>query len=184
MNLGLEDYGSDADSDNDNDNDNDNETPKLKLTPKPSNVKAKRPKKISIGLPTLTAEADEDLDERPPAKKPRLGSGAGSSSLLSMLPAPKQKAPILPPPERVLGGGRGPGLVFNMPVETTGESESDPTSSAFLLPPSLKKGRANISLEESSRTKPAPPLPPSAPVVDFFSLGPCSLLCPWNDNYS
>ncbi|KAJ3486585.1 hypothetical protein NLI96_g4142 [Meripilus lineatus] len=166
--------------------------------------KAKKTKKIAIGLPSLpddeTSNTD-DIDNRP-AKKPRLGAGAGSSGLLSMLPAPKNKAPVPSAPERVLGGGRGPGLVFNTrPTSTTNsqqsatveevEEEEDqndytneaPSGSSILeevketkptlpfLPPSLVKGRANISVEEK-HTKPSfTPKPNAAPTIDFFSLG-------------
>ena len=166
--------------------------------------KTKRgPKKITIGIPTLSGDSKDDAseeDERPALKKPRLdsGKGAGASALFSMLPAPKQKGPPLaPPPERVLGGGKGPGLVFNPTssrITHTGsaidgdeaELESAPislnrdqedaaptTSSVVFLPPSLKKGRTNISLEEGK----APSQPTAAPkvsaplAVDFFSLG-------------
>lgn len=165
--------------------------------PAPKSKKA--PKKITIGLPTLPADSskDEDVDDQPPAKKPRIESGAGKSALLSMLPAPKNKTPVAP--ERVLGGGQGPGLVFKTasrrPQAATVEAvddEDDEESSARMdnlpstndrileeksaaipfLPPSLMKGKANISVEDK------PELPrsvrthtSSAPTVDFFSLG-------------
>jgi len=214
MMLGIEDYGSDNDSDTE-------PTPippspptkksSLSLPPSKSNStglslpapKLKRgPKKITIGLPSLPGETDdEDKDERPAAKKPRLDSGSGGkgkSSLLSMLPAPKQKVPVAPAPERVLGGGKGPGLVFNTAkpfiapalvdptnddadasaeadldaLTTNGDLEEEPkskTSSVSFLPPSLKKGRSNISVEEGK----APPrsAPKISAAVDFFSLG-------------
>jgi proline-rich protein PRCC len=114
-----------------------------------------------------------------------------------MLPAPKQKVPVMPKPERVLGGGQGPGLVFNisrsapgpptLPVNaeddsndleedlvagTINDASSTPKPATFMLPPSLRKGKANISLEESSMTPISLPKPvSSAPSVDFFSLG-------------
>ncbi|CDO69524.1 hypothetical protein BN946_scf184785.g29 [Trametes cinnabarina] len=91
--------------------------------PKPK----KAPKKITIGLPSLPKDEDghiSDTDERPPAKKPRLGSGAGASGLLSMLPAPKNKAPVAPEAERVLGAGRGPGLVFKTAPTTNALARS------------------------------------------------------------
>ncbi|TFY72654.1 hypothetical protein EVG20_g322 [Dentipellis fragilis] len=157
--------------------------------------KTKRPaKKIAIDLPALPPDEDDNLeDTRPPAKKPRL-EPAGLSSLFSMLPAPKQKNPLPSAPERVLGSGKGRGLVFNAsrsrPVEpsTTVEDDTDgadavdndekpepPTTSSLpFLPPSLGKGRSNISLEDGPRAaqkpKAAPP-PSSAPSADFFSLG-------------
>ncbi|KAJ7774880.1 mitotic checkpoint regulator, MAD2B-interacting-domain-containing protein [Mycena metata] len=196
MNLGLADYGSDSENGGDSDNDAPPAVPppskasklptsKVALPP----LKQKRgPKKVTIGLPTLNPVDDDfdDLaDERPAAKKPRLEAGAGKSSLLSMLPAPKQKNPVLPPSERVLGGGSGPGLVFNAPRPATtaaaedeeqsqdAEPLTEPSTSFSFRPPSLAKGRANISLEEGAIK--APPRTTTkvsaAPAVDFFSLG-------------
>ncbi|GBE81939.1 predicted protein [Sparassis crispa] len=155
--------------------------------------KTKRIKKITIGLPELPPEDDDDVaDERPVAKKPRLESGARSSALLSMLPAPKNKAPVLAAPQRVLGGGRGPGLVFNAApsrpsrkatVEDAADEEhevQDDTTKAAVevetekksppfLPPSLLKGKANVSVEEKNELPKSVRTP--APAVDFFSLG-------------
>ena len=146
--LGLDDYGSDSDADNDV---RPSSPPALKplptsksslSLPPPSNpeklstnpsAKPKRPpKKITINLPALPAESGDDVD-KPPAKKPRLQSGAaGSSSLLSMLPPPKQALPTpseaAPPSERVLGSGQRPSLVFNaskQPAENTASEASD-----------------------------------------------------------
>ncbi|KAJ7273743.1 mitotic checkpoint regulator, MAD2B-interacting-domain-containing protein [Mycena haematopus] len=195
MNLGLGDYGSD--SENGGDSDNDTPIPSVPTkAPKPTPTKMAQPslkqrKKVTIGLPALNPvddDADELKDEQPPAKKPRLEVGAGKSSLLSMLPPPKQKNPVLPPPERVLGGGNGPGLVFNtsrrpvqeVPTETDGGQQfqdfesptPEPSTSFAFRPPSLAKGRSNVSLEEGAAS--APPTAPklsAAPAVDFFSLG-------------
>ncbi|PIL24037.1 hypothetical protein GSI_13788 [Ganoderma sinense ZZ0214-1] len=166
--------------------------------------KTKKVKKIAIGLPSLSKNVDEatsDDDERPAAKKPRLESGAGSSALLSMLPAPKNKAPVSAPPERVLGGGRGPGLVFKTApsqpsraptVEDADEDEEgsrpddalDSSYSAILeknedakpvslpfMPTSVKRGKANVSVEERHPMPISRPSVSSAPAVDFFSLG-------------
>ncbi|KAI0831352.1 mitotic checkpoint regulator, MAD2B-interacting-domain-containing protein [Trametes gibbosa] len=162
-------------------------------------------KKIAIGLPSLTKGDDgdgSDADDRPPAKKARLESGAGASGLLSMLPAPKNKAPIASAQERVLGGGRGQGLVFRTAhsaapsrtakvedAEDVEEDETEPRDtldsghSAILeekvekreaipfMPTSVKRGKANISVEEKHSVPLSRPAPPSAPAVDFFSLG-------------
>jgi proline-rich protein PRCC len=229
MMLGIEDYGSDNDSENEQLTVQSPLIPSPASTatatappsskkssislPPPSNSKhsnslslpppkTKRMKKITIGLPALpgdTNDDDRDEDERPVAKKPRLESGAGASSLLSMLPAPKQKAPTAVAPERVLGGGKGPGLVFNtsrpsttptpinvldedtdvlgMPSDdrTATDMESDgkylKTSAVSFLPPSLKKGRSNISVEEGKAPPGTTPQISAAPAIDFFSLG-------------
>lgn len=133
--LGIEGYGSDSDNSSDNEiaAPQPPSKPASSLTAKPTKrstfslpaptagsssglslpaPKKKARKKITIGLPELSKD-DELEDDRPPAKKPRLESGAGKSGLLAMLPAPKNKAPVPAPAERVLGGGRGPGLVFH-----------------------------------------------------------------------
>lgn len=176
--------------------------------------KKKAPKKIAIGLPTLSSEKDDDdtFDDGPPAKKPRIELGAGSSSLFSMLPAPKNKNPVPAAQERVLGGGRGPGLVFNTgtkrsaaqaTVEDVEDEDEDgdrtapklaPLSSSILeevteeipapkkpaaalpfIPPSLAKGKANVSTEDrptiSKATAAKAAAVNCAPAVDFFSLG-------------
>ncbi|KAK1236525.1 hypothetical protein PQX77_000218 [Marasmius sp. AFHP31] len=211
--LGVEDYGSGSESEDD--------SPQV-APPKPTNPPSKKSsslvlpppgiksgtattstgkakRKIAIGLPALKPAEDEDeIDEKPASKKPKLSSGAGVSSLLSMLPAPKQKAvPTGPAPQRVLGGGQGPGLVFNArPLPTTEAGSDDvgatdetntedpadedtppkttnpaPTLPSF-LPPSLLKGRSNISLEEGKpRAPPRTVAVKAAPAVDFFSLG-------------
>jgi len=168
--------------------------------PLPGPKPKKAPKKIAIDLPSLPADDDAaEEDARPPAKKPRLDTaGAGSSSLFSMLPVPKQKTSALPAPKRVLGDGQGRGLVFNTSratqsavvakqqdengaeeqdfledtAETSEVTEKMPSSLPF-LPPSLAKGKANISLEDTP-ARPPPPMaakpPLSAPAIDFFSL--------------
>lgn len=193
--MGLVEYGSGSD------NSDDEETPIVKA-PQKAEDKAKQPakrapKKIAIGLPALSKRPQEDDEDdkkgEPAEKKPRLG--AGRSSLLGMLPTPKQTKPIQPQqPQRVLGGGSGPGLVFNTsrpaqssdtydaPVQSEvhdeepeqDEPSADPASSrsSLLVPPSLQKRRPNVSLEETPTVR-APPKPAvsSAPAVDFFSLG-------------
>ncbi|KAI0362166.1 hypothetical protein OH77DRAFT_1416386 [Trametes cingulata] len=173
--------------------------------PKPK----KAPKKIAIGLPSLPKDGDRDgsdTDERPPAKKARLESGAGASGLLSMLPAPKNKTPVASESERVLGAGRGPGLVFktapssastsarSTTVEDAEEAEDeaqpedtlDSSYSAILeeqvekkasipfMPTSVKRGKANISVEEKHTAPVSRPSTSSAPAVDFFSLSTTS----------
>ncbi|KAI0748170.1 mitotic checkpoint regulator, MAD2B-interacting-domain-containing protein [Daedaleopsis nitida] len=173
--------------------------------PPPKTKKA--PKKIAIGLPSLPKESDGDVsdpDDRPAAKKPRLDSGAGASALLSMLPAPKNVAPVPAAPERVLGGGRGPGLVFKTAsnrqartttVEDVEEEAEDPgetngtldsSHSAILeekvvkkpplpfMPTSVSRGKANISVEEKHPAPISRPAVSAAPAVDFFSLGSSS----------
>ncbi|KAF8125925.1 mitotic checkpoint regulator, MAD2B-interacting-domain-containing protein [Boletus edulis] len=170
------------------------------ITHRAAAPKPKRTKKIAINLPSLPPPEDDE-DDGPPAKKPRVASstGAGKSSLLSRLPAPKQPAPVIEKKEeRVLGGGGGPGLVFRTSTSQTqrpdiaGTEESivdvhdaevaevdEPIDvsarSTSFLPPSLKKGRANISLEDQGPYKRPPSIATqpqkTAPALDFFSLG-------------
>lgn len=177
--LGIEQYGSDVDSDDDSQQVS-NQPPTKPPPPQPASAKPKRPKKIAINLPP-----PQNDDDEPPTKKPRItsssGQGAGMSSLLGMLPAPKQALPVKKEKkeERVLGGGGGPGLVFhtNKPAEE-GQSAhterevgaADDMSTAF-LPPSISKGKANVSLDTDGPrkiTSISKPLP--APAPTFFSL--------------
>jgi proline-rich protein PRCC len=152
--------------------------------------KVKRaPKKIAIDLPALPKvnSPDNDSEDARPAKKPRTDSrGAGSSALFFKLPAPKMAAPVKAAPERILGSGKGPGLVFNnAPSQRT--QDTSRTSSNFDLqdspegteveqsasslpftPTSVRKGKPNISLEDPSSEK--APDPSSTGGADIFSL--------------
>lgn len=130
--LGLESYGSGSESESEN-----------KPVPPP---KSKPKKKIVIAAPKKPAVDTDALEDERPSKKPRLSSGAGASSLLSMLPAPKRKDPVPPKAQRVLGGGSGPGLVFNV------ANLDDP-----------------VTVPEPSTTTTDEPL--STSKTDFFSLG-------------
>lgn len=143
-------------------------------------------KRIAIDLPALSQDETREEDIQPTAKKPRIG-GSGSSSLFSMLPAPKKNGPIPVAPQRVLGGGKGPGLVFSNPrsqavtVEEVDEelegtvhhpestTASHPSSIPF-LPSSLGKGRKNISVEDPTqsitRPKSIPKLSQSTTTTD------------------
>ncbi|KAH9043104.1 mitotic checkpoint regulator, MAD2B-interacting-domain-containing protein [Lactarius pseudohatsudake] len=151
--------------------------------------KAKKPpKKVAIELPALTKDVSSDYDENEarPAKRLRTeGRGAGSSALLSMLPAPKLAAPVKEAPERILGSGKGPGLVFKEPYfQRTKDIPSLPsfdnvaavereTEEVHLpfMPASVRKGKANISLEEpSERVTSNTRGPPSPTTLDLFSL--------------
>lgn len=148
--------------------------------------KVKRaPKKIAIDLPALPK--DNDSEDARPAKKPRTDSrGAGSSALFSKLPAPKMAAPVKAAPERILGGGKGPGLVFNSPPSQRTQDTSEISSNVDLrdfpevteveqsasslpfTPASVRKGEANVSLESPSSEK--APDPSSTGGADIFSL--------------
>ncbi len=134
-------------------------------------------KKIAINLPTLTKDSSlYDENEARPAKKLRTESrGAGSSALFSMLPAPKLAAPVKAAPEQILGSGKGPGLVFNEVTKDTSNKSSndDIAEQAHLsfMPTSVRKGKANISLEEASEKVTVNTRGPSSPAtVDLFSL--------------
>ncbi|KAJ7063335.1 mitotic checkpoint regulator, MAD2B-interacting-domain-containing protein [Mycena amicta] len=161
MNLGLGDYGSDSELESDNET-----APVASVAVEQKTIVAKKrpPKKITIGLPARKSADDLD-DQQPPAKKARLDTGAGRSSLLSMLPAPKDKNPVLAPPQRTLGGRAGPALSFNA------ETADAPSESIAFLPTSLSKGRTNVNVEEDASNRPPKR---SSSNVDFFSLGETS----------
>jgi len=184
--LGVEGYGSGSDNDSDVETTTTTTvsvksvptkpttTPKSAV-PLPPPKQAKRPKKITIDLPKPNKGGDgEDDPEQPPTKKARTdGKGAGVSSLLSMLPAPKQVAPAKPPqPERVLGGGNAPALSFNSaPRSASDEADTSTVAKPNLfIPNSIARGKANVSTEDSA-VGPRPHAAPSPPAVGFFSLG-------------
>ena len=183
--FGLEDYGSDSDTDR----------PKSKVSgAQPAKKTQRPPKKIAITLPVIKGSSPVDEDIERPVKRQKIGAGA--SSLLSMLPTPKQATPYLPP-QRVLGGGAAEGSTFTQSaaifLDTAGENEEEPpaaviqrqtadvqgqSTSTLFRPPSLAKGKKNVSVEEpginrsASKQKSLP-----APTVDFFSLGKANTLC-------
>ncbi|KAF7796964.1 hypothetical protein EIP86_008152 [Pleurotus ostreatoroseus] len=119
--------------------------------------KKKGPKKITIGLPSLPAASEDadDLDDRP-AKKPRVEQGAGASALLSMLPAPKNKNPTPAQAERVLGGGRGPGLVFHAKRSTQQATVEDVEEDEDADAPANVAPMSNSILEEVAEAEQAP----------------------------
>ena len=185
--LGVEGYGSGSDNDSDVETTTTTTAPvkpvptKPTTTPKsaislPPPKQAKRPKKITIDLPKPNKGNDsEGEQEQPPTKKARTdGKGAGGSGLLSMLPAPKQVAPVkTPQPERVLGGGNAPALSFNSAHHPAND---DPDVSTVVkpnlfMPSSVTRGKANVSTEDSAAGPSRPRPAPSTPAVDFFSLG-------------
>ena len=186
--FGLEDYCSDSD----------NDRPKSIVSGAPRKTQ-RPPKKIAIALPVIkgSSPVDESEDIERPVKRQKIGAGA--SSLLSMLPTPKQATPSLPP-QRVLGGGaaKGPTFAFRTQsaailLDTAGEDDEEPpaaviqrqtadvqgqSTAPLFRPPSLAKGKKNVSVEEPginrsvSKQKSLP-----APTVDFFSLGEADTLC-------
>lgn len=209
--LGLDDYGSGSESESEKTSRSVRPTPaqtQVKKQPVVAGAKL-RPnrvtKKITIGLPSLSSTNDDrdnlEESEKPTAKRRKVEGGAGGSSLFSMLPAPKQTAYSAPSaPQRVLGGGQKPGLVFHTrpsesstpfdPHEFSDEPTSsfiklkpEPTSLALesgegtssllaMLPPSVARGRPNLSLEEVGLKKPATKSTTLKvePTVDHFSL--------------
>jgi proline-rich protein PRCC len=145
--LGIEDYASDSEE----------AEPKESI---PS--KAKRaPKKFTISLPSLpvTDGAENSEDERP-AKKRR--TGAGTSSLLSMLPTPKQKS------QMGIGGTKTEILDHKLGTQVSKDQDAPPLPLSF-KPGSLGKGKRNISVEEVNIRQAAQPR--HSPVTDFFALG-------------
>lgn len=194
--LGIEDYGSDSDSGS-----RPNSPKPSARQPAPStsqnkaNKSQRAPKKITITLPTILSSENGDRDnENPdhdrPSKKHK--TGAGVSSLLSMLPTPKENNPIKRP-QRVLGGGSGPGLNFHSATKSSADDsssfleatyETDDTlvttqlrqseslapeatsaqsSSTLFRPTHVAKGKKNISLEESNISQVTPKAPSALP---------------------
>ena len=182
--LGVEGYGSGSDSDSDAETTTTTTAKPVPTKPTaapkpgislPPPKQAKRPKKIVIDLPKPSeGDDEEDGQEQPPTKKARRdGKGAGVSSLLSMLPAPKQVAPSKPPkPERVLGGGNAPALSFGSARQPAHDDPDTSTAAIpnLFTPNSVTRGKANVSTEDSVAGPSRPRVTPS-PAVDFFSLG-------------
>ena len=157
-----------------------------------SNRRRDGPVKIKVDLPKLNDT--DDGPPRGPQKKSKtsggpIPKGAGTSSLLSMLPAPKKEGVSLPKRARVLGGGlKGsdiPGTTIFVetnhelpvahPSSTTVESSSTAPSGLF-VPPSMARSR----LQESKPSLPdsflgpvsaLPPKPDPPQSMNFFSLG-------------
>ena len=185
--LGVEGYGSGSDNDSDVETTTTTAAPVKPVPTNPTTAsepgvslpppkQGKRPKKITIDLPKPSKrDEEEDEPEQPPTKKARRdGKGAGVSGLLSMLPAPKQVAPVkLPQPGRVLGGGNAPALSFNSAHQSTEDDPDVPTVAKMNLfvPNSITRGKANVSTEDSGAGPSRPRAAPSTPAVDFFSLG-------------
>ncbi|KAG9018715.1 hypothetical protein FRB90_010329 [Tulasnella sp. 427] len=172
----------------------------LNLPPPTKSKKRDGPVKITVAA--LKPTEDEEADEHQ-AKKRRLDTdgerkaGAGSSSLLSMLPAPKKVVPEKPAEKpKVLGGGAGGqdvGIAEAPTIlgSTQPIAEDDDPKLSF-LPPHLRKPRTTpapsltrslgsglpsyqtgaASSSSAATQASAPKLP--EPEEDFFSLGPKS----------
>jgi len=138
------------------------------------------PVKITLEAPKRGPEDDEADPPARPAKRVKL-EGAGSSSLMSMLPAPSSKAPLPPPKKGKDSARRGlePNSVLDELLRSKnkqgeGSTVMEVNATAF-VPPSLMKGKAKV--EE-----------PAEPGLDFFWISksnrskiPCFmvLLNPW-----
>jgi hypothetical protein len=175
----LVDYGSDSESDGEQQQVTSKPTPstnKPTATTVPALIpglpKPRRrdgPLKITLEAPKREAE-DDLLKERPLNKKPKL-TGAGGSSLLAMLPPPKnknvnqRKTQAAPAPQKPFLSD----AFLLKGVSDDQEAEDTATSSLSLLPPSrIAKTTGN----------PAKPLLKEEPEVDFFSLGKLQGLLP------
>jgi hypothetical protein len=150
--LGIEDYASDSDAE-----------PKEPLN---HSSKTKRaPKKFTIALPSLpvTDSAENSEDEERPAKKRR--TGAGTSSLLSMLPMPKQNSVN----QSQVGIGGTKTEILDHKLGTQVSKDQDSPLPLSLKPSSLGKGKRNISVEEVNIRQAAQSR--HSPATDFFALG-------------
>lgn len=169
--LGLDDYGSDSDTDQRN-------SPRLVSQGSRSAKKTQRPpKKIAIPIPAIKVSPDDE-DERPVKRQK---TGAGASSLISILPNPKQTN--LP-----AGGAKGSALEFRTRTSVEDEKISPVTTddipehftSTLFRPSSLAKGKKNVSIEEPGINHLGkPPMQTALPIpsVDFFRLGGFDLFC-------
>lgn len=136
-------------------------TPSLQI-PKPR--RRDGPVRITLTAPKRAAEDDEaDTPLARPTKRVKL-EGAGSSSLMSMLPAPSSKAP-LPPPKKGKGSARvafEPNSALDELLRSKNKQVEDPTTTetnaVAFVPTSLIKSKTRR--EEN----------PAEPAVDFFSI--------------
>ena len=159
--LGIEDYHSDFDA-------SEPKEPAISGTTNPPPKTKRAPKKFTIALPSLPAtDTPENSEDERPAKKRR--TGAGTSSLLSMLPTPKQKSINQ---SQVSIGGTKTGILDH---KSGTQASKDPdahlplSSSLSLMPSSLGKGKGNISVQEFNINQAAQSRHSSA--TDFFALG-------------
>lgn len=211
--LGLDSYGSDADSDTEL-APPPKPKPKKSLASllppaKKSTFALPPPASIGISLPApkgaakrrggpvkITVEAlkpteGDEEEDGPSSKKRRLDNGgdkkvgAGSSTLLAMLPAPKKAEPITAEAPKALGVGAGGGDTgvsmesISAPPPVADDAEEDDPGLSF-LPPHLRKPRTKPapslvkngpSLYSAPVSAPLVPPKPAEPEVDFFSLG-------------
>jgi proline-rich protein PRCC len=160
--LGIEDYASDSDA----------SEPKESLISGTSNASSKTkraPKKFTIALPSLPAtDSTENSEDERPAKKRR--TGAGTSSLLSMLPTPKQNS--VNKSQVSIGGTKTEILDYELGTQASKDPDALPiplSSSLSLMPSSLGKGKGSISVEEKNINQVTQSRHSSA--TDFFALG-------------
>jgi proline-rich protein PRCC len=150
--------------------------------PKSNSRRRDGPVKIKVEAPKPSSEYDAPII----LKKQRVDqssvrtTGAGASSLLSMLPAPKmvQKTSVAPAKStRVLGGGvksnnDDPGVIMASDFVTTSEADSsnpkaeDSTLATSFMPSSIARNTPKVLPKQSSTGSKLP-----APATDFFSLG-------------
>ena len=159
--LGIEDYASDSDA-------SEPKESSISGTSNPSSKTKRALKKLTIFLPSLPAthSAENSEDERP-AKKRR--TGAGTSSLLSMLPTPKQNS--VNQSQVSIGGTKTEILDHKLGAQASKDQNAPlPLSSSLSLKPSyLGKGKRNISVEEVNISQAAQSQ--NSPATDFFALG-------------
>ncbi|KAG8813730.1 Vacuolar protein sorting-associated protein 55 [Serendipita sp. 399] len=119
------------------------------------------PLKITVEAPKYAKEDEASQLESRPIKKAKL-DGAGGSSLLSMLPAPKNKTPILP--QKKAAAISEPVVpLFALSAVNSDIAKEEPISSSLsFIPPSraAKAKEKPLAQEETSE--------------DFFSIGTTS----------
>lgn len=150
--------------------------------PAPKSTKSKRkegPVKITVEALKPTETDDEPQAKRPRLDKPVKATGAGSSSLLNLLPAPKKDALAAPVVKPSVLGAASSGADHGVNLDASASvlpANDDENSDLSFLPPALRKPRVRPppAIGGQSQLKQAPG--PAATVddeedgTDFFGI--------------
>ncbi|KAG8878009.1 hypothetical protein FRB97_002855 [Tulasnella sp. 331] len=156
--------------------------------PAPKAQSKRRDGPVKIKVEGLKPTKTSDNEDEPRAKKPRLQTngekiaGAGSSTLLAMLPAPKKSSTLALPPPKMLGSAASGGNETGVLAEAAGpigntETESQDSSGLEFLPAFLRKPRngpapsiIKVGVSAPVQLALPPVAPPQTEEVDFFSI--------------
>ncbi|WOO82389.1 Pre-mRNA-splicing factor cwf20 [Vanrija pseudolonga] len=189
----LANYGSDSDSDNES---GPSSPPPAPKAPASAAAKGKRkaPIKITLDLPKPSSSNGDDEPKAkekaaapaPPAKKAKI-AGAGSSSLLGMLPPPKRKIATTAPSKSSLAVNKSMAakpapVAAPARAPLPADDDSDDEKPALMVPAALKRGankkdealdlfglaEAPAPKPKVAATTPRPPTVSAAPAVADF----------------